>query len=93
MSGCEELLKQIAEMFDCKVWVCEKVGRRINHIPNLKAGRERFVPPTVAFEDENYVVFVEADGLNEELIKLCEKVVECVRCARKNRSTSRTSDA
>jgi len=85
MSGCEKLLKQIAQIFNCKIWVCEKVGRRISHIPGLRAGEERFVPPLVAFEDEEYVVFAQLDRVSDQLKQMCKKVIDCVRSDRKDR--------
>ncbi len=93
MSGCEKLLEKIAERFGCKIWVCEKIGKRISHIPGLKAGEERFVPPMVGFEDENYVVFVQVNEMSEQLRTMCEKVIECVRSDRKDRTPSRKSDS
>jgi hypothetical protein len=92
MSDCEKLLEKIAELFGCKIWVCEKIGKRISHIPGLKAGEERFVPPMVGFEDEKYVVFVQADEMSDQLKDMCEKVIECVRSDRKDRTPSRKCD-
>ncbi|MDI6862324.1 MAG: hypothetical protein QMC97_02940 [Pseudothermotoga sp.] len=92
MSDCEELLKRIAERFNCKVWVCEKVGKRTSHIPGMKAGEERFVPPMVGFEDEEYVVFVQVDEMSDQLKDMCGKVIECVRSDRKDRTPPRKCD-
>ncbi len=92
MSDCEKLLKKIAESFNCKIWVCEKVGKRISHIPGMKAGEESFVPPVVGFEDEKYIVFVELQTLSDEIKQMCKKVVECVRSDRKDHASSGKSE-
>ncbi|MCX7812758.1 hypothetical protein [Pseudothermotoga sp.] len=88
MSDCEELLRMIAQRFDCKIWVCEKMGKRISHVRGLKAGEEKYIEPTVVFEDERYIVFVESEELCNELKELCAKVIECVRGFTKDFKTS-----
>jgi len=79
MSDCEKILKQLCQQFQCKAWVCEKVGRRMSYLAPLKAGEERYCEPMVLFEDDRFVLFVQCDQINEEMKSWGWKVVDCVR--------------
>jgi len=79
MSDCEMLLERFCQQFQCKAWVCEKVGRRMSYLAPLKAGEERYCEPMVLFEDDRFVLFVQCDQINEEMKSWGWKVVDCVR--------------
>ena len=64
-SDVRRVLEEIAEKYDCKVWIARKIGKRISFISGLKAGKERFLPPEVVYEDEKIVIF--SEGLPEHL--------------------------
>ena len=64
-SDVRKVLEEIAEKYDCKVWIARKIGKRISFIPGLKAGKERFLPPEVVYEDEKIVIF--SEGLPKHL--------------------------
>lgn len=87
MSECKEMLQKIAEDFNCKVWVCEKISKRVSFIKDLKAGVERFEAPKVIVEDDRYVVFGQVDEICPKLIDAAWKVIDCVRHSAKNTET------
>jgi len=66
MSGSDvkKVLEEIARKYDCKIWIAKKIGRRISYISGMKAGKERFLPPDVVYEDEKIVIF--SEGLPED---------------------------
>jgi len=63
-SDVKKVLEEIAKRYDCKIWIAKKIGRRISYISGLKAGKERFLPPDVVYEDEKIVIF--SEGLPKE---------------------------
>lgn len=87
MLECRELIQKMAQDFKCKVWVCEKVGRRISFIQGLKAGNESFEPPKVVFEDEKFVVFAQVENEYPQLVEAARKVIDCVRNSTKDRKS------
>lgn len=91
MLECRELVQRIVQDFKCKVWVCEKIGKRVSFIQGLKAGLERFEPPKIVFEDERFVVFAQVENVCPELIKAAGKVIECVRNSTENNKPSTKS--
>ncbi len=88
MLECRELVQKMAQAFKCKVWVCEKFGKRVSFIQGLKAGPERFEPPRVVFEDEKFVVFAQVENEYPQLVEAARKVIDCVRNSTKDHKTS-----
>lgn len=62
-------------------------------MPGMKAGEEKYVEPTVVFQDERYVVFVESEKISDELRDQCVRVIECVRNLTKDIKASRGGNA
>jgi len=91
MSDCERLLLLIASKFKCKIWVCEKIGKRISYIQGLKAGEERYLPAQVVFANERYAVMCEAEHVSEKLILEAKRVVECVQKEHLSKDTQKAS--
>ncbi|HIP92151.1 MAG TPA: hypothetical protein EYH25_01650 [Thermotoga sp.] len=58
-SETKKILEEIAKKYDCKIWIAKKIGKRISYISGLKAGKEKFLPPEVVYEDEKIVIFSE----------------------------------
>ncbi|WP_018962479.1 hypothetical protein [Coprothermobacter platensis] len=79
MSDCETLLKQTAQMLGCKIWVCEKVGRRMSYLPPLKAGEDKYIEPQIICEDEKFALLGECQEVNEKMRSQGMKVIMCVR--------------
>lgn len=84
MSECKNLLEEISKDFNCKVWVCRKIGKRISFINDLKAGIERFEQPKILYQDSEFIVFAQVQEIHKELIDLAKKVVDCVRYSSKD---------
>jgi len=91
MSDCEKLLLQIASEFGCKIWVCEKIGRRISYIQGLKAGEERYLPAQVVFENERYAVMCEIEHISKKLMLKAKRVIECVQKGHLSKDTQKAS--
>jgi len=79
MSDCEVLLERFCQEFQCKAWVCEKVGRRMSYLHPLKAGEERYSEPLILCENERFALFVQCDQINEQMKDWGWKVLDCVR--------------
>ncbi len=50
-------LEDVAKVLKTKVWICEKVGRRLSCI--ARAGEENYGEAYQVYEDEKYMVFSE----------------------------------
>lgn len=63
------LLKQYVEKLQTKVWVCEKVRRRLSCI--ARAGEDNYSENFIVYEDDKYTIFCEREHSNEdrELVK------------------------
>ncbi len=72
-----KFLLAIANEKGCKIWICEKVGRRLSCV--AKYGEEQFCESRVIYEDDRYVVFCE--NLNDEQME--KYLVEVIGNARK----------
>jgi hypothetical protein len=59
-----ELLKPYAERLNTKIWICEKIGRRLSCI--ARAGEESYRESFIAYEDDKYAVFCECEITDEE---------------------------
>ena len=59
-----EVLKPYAERLNTKIWVCEKIGRRLSCI--ARAGEESYRESFIAYEDDKYAVFCEREITDEE---------------------------
>jgi hypothetical protein len=69
-----ELLKPYAERLNTKVWICEKIGRRLSCI--ARAGEENYSESFIAYEDERYIVFCEREVSESERAFLSKMVEE-----------------
>lgn len=58
-----ELLKPVAEKLNTKIWVCEKIGKRLSCI--ARAGNEEYTESFIVYENGHYIVFAERmiDGI------------------------------
>lgn len=92
MLECREFVQKIVQDFKCKVWVCEKIGKRVSFIQGLKEGLERFEPPKIIFEDEKFVVFAQIEDVCPELVDAARKVIDCVRNSTENNKPSTKSE-
>ncbi|MBO8140157.1 MAG: hypothetical protein J7J43_00300 [Thermosipho sp. (in: Bacteria)] len=76
----KNLLEQIAEKYNCKIWIAQKIGKRISFIKNLKAGKEFFTSPKILWENENFIIFAEnvnsIDNNFQETLNEVIKIVE-----------------
>lgn len=61
-----QLLLPIAKKLNTKVWICEKIGRRLSCI--ARAGEETYSESYQVYEDEKYVVFAEKELNNSQEI-------------------------
>ncbi|MDK2886481.1 MAG: hypothetical protein PWP54_1039 [Thermosipho sp. (in: thermotogales)] len=76
----KELLEKISVKYNCKIWIAQKIGKRISFINKLKAGKEYFLPPKILWENENFVIFSEnLNSLDAELQQLLNEVIDIVR--------------
>jgi len=69
-----QLLMPIAQKFNTKIWVCEKIGRRLSCI--ARAGEETYSESYQIYEDERYVVFAEKEIRNEQEIDEIKNFIE-----------------
>ncbi len=70
-------LSKIAREKSCKIWICEKIGKRFSCI--ARYGEEQYTESEVIYEDEKYIVFVE--NVTEEILKA--HITEVIKNARK----------
>ncbi len=59
-------LKHIALLYNVKIWIAEKMGRRWSYIAG--AGEEFFLPSRMIAQIGRYAVFVEGDSFDKEVI-------------------------
>ncbi|QTA37677.1 hypothetical protein JYK00_08090 [Thermosipho ferrireducens] len=75
----KEILEKIARKYNCKIWICEKIGKRISFIEGLKAGKEFFMPPQIVYEDNEIIIFTEnLTETNDEFHTLLKEVIYLV---------------
>ncbi|WP_041446335.1 hypothetical protein [Pseudothermotoga thermarum] len=72
-----KLLPRVVIEKNCKIWICEKVGKRLSCI--AKYGEEHYCETRIIYEDEKYVVF--SQNLNDEQTQ--KQIVEVIKSARK----------
>lgn len=70
------LMAPYAEWLGTKIWLCEKVGRRLSCVG--RAGEERYDESFIVYEDERFVLFAEREFSDEER-RVAEKIVASVR--------------
>ncbi|ADA67602.1 conserved hypothetical protein [Thermotoga petrophila RKU-10] len=78
MSDFKRILEEIAEKYDCKIWISEKIGKRWSFYRDLKAGREKFLPAELIVENERFGVFAEdfPKDKRDEVIPLLKKILD-----------------
>lgn len=78
MLDFKRILEEIAEKYDCKIWISEKIGKRWSFYRDLKAGREKFLPAELLVENERFGVFAEdfPEDKKNEVIPLLKKILE-----------------
>ncbi len=89
MSDFEKLssmLIQYAAMLNTKIWICEKIGRRLSCI--ALAGDERYTESFIVYEDEKYLMFAERE-IDEDEYVLIREIIERVK---EMREPSESSD-
>jgi hypothetical protein len=75
----KKLLEQIAEKYKCKIWIAQKIGKRISFVKNLKAGNEYFSPPQILWENQKYIIFAEnVNSLDDNFQKKLNEVIKIV---------------
>jgi len=57
-------LEDVAKVLNTKVWICEKIGRRLSCV--ARAGEESYSEAYQVYEDDKYVVFAERQLNNSE---------------------------
>jgi len=80
-----ELLKPYAEKLNTKIWICEKIGRRLSCI--ARAGEESYCESYIAYEDDKYAVFCEREITDDEKDVIMQALSDVVR-SRKSSSNS-----
>ncbi len=80
-----ELLKPYAEKLNTKIWICEKIGRRLSCI--ARAGEESYCESYIAYEDDKYAVFCEREITDDEKDLIMQALSDVVRF-RKSSSNS-----
>ncbi|AAD36343.1 hypothetical protein THMA_1293 [Thermotoga maritima MSB8] len=78
MSDFKRILEEIAEKYNCKIWISEKIGKRWSFYRDLKAGREKFLPAELLVENERFGVFAEdfPEDKRDEVIPLLQKILD-----------------
>ena len=64
-----DFLKPYAEKLNTKVWICEKVGKRMSCI--ARAGLENYSEAFISYEDDKYALFTEraiVDAYEKDLV-------------------------
>ncbi|ODN30510.1 hypothetical protein [Fervidobacterium thailandense] len=74
-----EILKPYAEILNTKIWLCEKIGKRLSCI--ARAGEETYSESYVVYEDQKYVLFAERELSDDEKVK-AEEIIRAVEKAR-----------
>ncbi|MGC8545429.1 hypothetical protein [Athalassotoga sp.] len=60
--------EKVANTYDVKLWVAEKLGRRWSYV--IGGGNEKFLPASLIGKVDNYGVFVEGENYNaQEILK------------------------
>lgn len=72
-----ELLKPYAERLNTKIWICEKIGRRLSCI--ARAGEESYCESYIAYEDDKYAVFCEREITDDEKDLIMQALSDVVR--------------
>jgi len=72
-----ELLKPYAEKLNTKIWICEKIGRRLSCI--ARAGEESYCESYIAYEDDKYAVFCEREITDGEKDLIMQALSDVVR--------------
>lgn len=75
-----EILKPYARIFNTKIWLCEKVGRRLSCI--ARAGEETYSESYIVYEDQKYVLFAEREFSEDEREK-AKGIIRAVEEARR----------
>ncbi|AMW32154.1 hypothetical protein SAMN04488510_11925 [Fervidobacterium changbaicum] len=68
-----QILTPYAQQIGAKLWVCEKIGRRLSCI--ARAGEETYGESFIVYEDEKYVAFCEKNLSTEERSLVAEAVL------------------
>ncbi|ABQ47511.1 hypothetical protein Tpet_1503 [Thermotoga petrophila RKU-1] len=78
MLDFKRILEEIAEKYDCKIWISEKIGKRWSFYRDLKAGREKFLPAELLVENKRFGVFAEdfPEDKKDEVIPLLKKILD-----------------
>ncbi len=63
---CISKLKQVAELYNIRIWIAEKMGRRWSYV--IGAGKELFLPSQMITKIGKYAIFVEGDQFDKEVI-------------------------
>ena len=59
-------LKRIALLYNIKIWIAEKMGRRWSYVAGV--GEEFFLPSRMIAQIGKYAIFVEGDSFDKEVI-------------------------
>lgn len=73
------ILAPYSEKLGTKIWICEKIGRRLSCIG--RAGEESYEQAFVVYENEKYVLFAERKFTDQER-QLAAQIAETVERTR-----------
>ncbi|PLV59981.1 hypothetical protein [Thermotoga sp. KOL6] len=78
MLDFKKILEEIAEKYDCKIWISEKIGKRWSFYKDLKAGREKFLPAVLLLENGKFGVFAEdfPEEKKGEVLPILKRLLE-----------------
>ncbi|MGQ9856177.1 MAG: hypothetical protein ACUVQF_05525 [Fervidobacterium sp.] len=83
------MLIPYAAMLNTKIWICEKIGRRLSCI--ARAGDEKYSESFIVYEDEKYLMFAEREVDEDEYV-LIREIVERVKEMREPRESGNSKE-
>ncbi|MGC8902305.1 MAG: hypothetical protein ACP5KD_02995 [Fervidobacterium sp.] len=69
-----KLLEPVANMLNTKIWICEKIGRRLSCI--ARSGEENYCESFKIYEDQKYVVFAEREVTDPKELEHVEHFIK-----------------
>lgn len=92
-SEIKKILEDLAQRYDCKIWLAKRIGKRLAYIDGMKAGKEKFLPAKELYEDRGIVILSEGlDKMDQKLFQTFKKVVDCLAADKKVDAKTRFSE-